>query len=51
MTEKPGVASHLKIPLENTCLPITDEMFWLAEAGFRPQIVWRKDSWAVLLCL
>lgn len=36
---------------EDTDFPLVDELQWLGEAGFDPEVVWRKDHFAVLLCV
>ena len=36
---------------EDTYFPLVDELQWLGEAGFYPEVVWRKDNFAVLLCV
>lgn len=35
---------------EDTYFRLDQELGWLAEAGFRPEVVWRRDLFAVLLC-
>jgi tRNA (cmo5U34)-methyltransferase len=35
---------------EDTHFPLSDEVTWLEEAGFRAEVVWRKGAWAVLFC-
>lgn len=35
---------------EDTYFTLAEEMDWLGEAGFRPEVVWRQDLFAVLLC-
>jgi SAM-dependent methyltransferase len=35
---------------EDTFFRLNDEMQWLGEAGFRPEVLWRRDLFAVLLC-
>lgn len=35
---------------EDTYVPLVEELGWLSAAGFRPDIVWRRDLFAVLLC-
>jgi tRNA (cmo5U34)-methyltransferase len=36
---------------EDTYFPLAEEIKWLARAGFEPDVVWRKDLFAVLLCI
>ena len=36
---------------EDTYYPISDELDWLRQAGFQADVIWRKDLWAVLLCV
>ena len=35
---------------EDTHFPLADELGWLKEAGFRTDVAWRKDLFAVLVC-
>jgi tRNA (cmo5U34)-methyltransferase len=35
---------------EDTYFRLVDELVWLRRAGFRPDVVWRRDLFAVLLC-
>lgn len=35
---------------EDTYFPLADEIAWLSQVGFRPEVVWRRDLFAVLLC-
>lgn len=35
---------------EDTYFRLDQELSWLAEAAFRPDLVWRRDLFAVLLC-
>jgi len=36
---------------EDTHFVLADELEWLQQAGFRPEVAWRKDLFAVLLCI
>jgi SAM-dependent methyltransferase len=36
---------------EDTYFPLSHDLEWLREAGFQPDVIWRKDLWAVLLCV
>lgn len=36
---------------EDTYQPLARELEWLAAAGFRADVVWRSDLFAVLLCV
>lgn len=33
---------------EDVYFPLQDEMDWLTEAGFQPEVIWRKEGFAVL---
>lgn len=33
---------------EDTYFPLSDEMQWVQDAGFHPEVVWRRDGFAVL---
>lgn len=35
---------------EDRYFQLVDELRWLSEAGFRPDVIWRRDLFAVLLC-
>jgi SAM-dependent methyltransferase len=35
---------------EDTYFPMADEIGWLSQVGFRPEVVWRRDLFAILLC-
>jgi tRNA (cmo5U34)-methyltransferase len=35
---------------EDTYFRLVDELAWLRRAGFRPDVVWRRDLFAVVLC-
>ena len=35
---------------EDRYFPLVEEMSWLREAGFRPEVIWRRSLFAVLLC-
>ena len=35
---------------EDTYFPLADELAWLREAGFRPDVLWRRGLNAVVLC-
>jgi tRNA (cmo5U34)-methyltransferase len=35
---------------EDTYFPLGDEVAWLGQAGFKPEVVWRRDLFGVLLC-
>lgn len=35
---------------EDTYFPLADELAWLDEAGFRPEVIWRRELFAVLQC-
>jgi hypothetical protein len=36
---------------EDTYFPLVDEIARLSQVGFRPEVVWRRDLFAVLLCM
>ena len=36
---------------EDTYFRLSDELEWLRKVGFQPDVIWRKDLWAVLLCV
>jgi ubiquinone/menaquinone biosynthesis C-methylase UbiE len=33
---------------EDVYFPLEDELTWIQDAGFRPEVVWRKDGFAVM---
>ena len=33
---------------EDTYFPLLDELSWLADAGFSPDVLWRRDGFAVV---
>ena len=33
---------------EDTYFPLADELSWLVEAGFEPDVIWRRDLFAVI---
>lgn len=35
---------------EDTYFRLVEELEWLGEAGFSPEVLWRRDLFAVLLC-
>lgn len=35
---------------EDTYFKLSDELAWLTHAGFAPEVIWRKDMFAVILC-
>ncbi|MFH1764318.1 MAG: class I SAM-dependent methyltransferase [Gemmatimonadota bacterium] len=35
---------------EDTHFPLAEELEWLRKAGFRPEVVWRRDLFGVLVC-
>lgn len=36
---------------EDTYFPLLDELSWLSEAGFSPEVLWRSDGFAVVAAL